>query len=202
MPSRLCSAVACGPPPWTMATRWPPATRRRTSPETASTSGLATTSPPSFTTSVFTIPPSRRPGPRVLERHGLGQPQHEVHVLDGLAGPALDEVVQGRDGGHGAPAAEGWPHHRAHLGVVRPGDRRHLGEAPRGHPNEWLGGIGVLVESPDALLGPVLGDLREAGGKDAAAERRRDRHEAQFQLAGPGLAQRLLDLRDVLVRER
>src|SRR5262249_3650313 len=112
-PRRFWRSVACGPPPWTIAMRAPPSTRTRRSAARIAASGELMPSPPILTTmgrgAVIGdslaprgagLPRSddrarSRPVPDVFERGALVAAEQEVHVLDRLAGAALDEVVDG-----------------------------------------------------------------------------------------------------------
>ncbi len=108
-------ATMCGVwPSCVCRARWPAGRRRappppaRRGPTSAAMSAATAwhhraagrTSPPSLTTWPATRGSRPRPGSSSDGR--LVEPQHEVHVLDRLAGAALDEVVDGATAGHGA----------------------------------------------------------------------------------------------------
>src|SRR4029077_1372336 len=69
--------------------------------------------------------PSRKHG-RLLETGGLRPARHQVHVLHGLAGGALDQIVDGRDQDRPARDAVGEDADHAVIGAPHMAGRRHL----------------------------------------------------------------------------
>ena len=63
MPSRFCSAVACGPPPWTTTHAAPARATRAISRRRAASAGAASTSPPSLMTASTDAPRGYGHGP-------------------------------------------------------------------------------------------------------------------------------------------
>ena len=96
-PSRPDSAVTCAPPPWTMsrrsAGRWPSAAGNRAAPPRRAARLLEHVAAQLDDRDRHG---ASRPPAGVFERERLGQAEHQVHVLDGLAGATLDQVVGGR----------------------------------------------------------------------------------------------------------
>ena len=94
-----CPAASPAPSPAARRRARPAAAARRArarSPRpTSASASPSSTSPPSLMTA--SIGRRRagwlRPRSGILQRRGLGQAQHQVHVLDRLAGAALDQVV-------------------------------------------------------------------------------------------------------------
>src|SRR5260370_186349 len=164
---------------------------------------------PAFPRRSFLAPQSRRRraplargswrDPAGGEAGRLRQAEHEVGVLDGLAGGALSEVVDGRH--RGSPAGPGVGC-GLQVHAVRPRDRGRGRPAPvREHADERLAGVG-LGESR-AQLGACPASRSQpcrAGREYPPWHGRQQRGERDRRVLLCCLAERLLDLRSVPVR--
>ena len=100
LPSAFSVRVNCTPPPCTTATWWPSRTSSamaRVQP--SSSDGVSRPAPPNLTT--YFIPALRSALIPVLR---LRPAQHHIQILHGLAGCALQQIIQATDD-HRAPAA-------------------------------------------------------------------------------------------------
>src|SRR5262249_44572454 len=142
-----------------------------------------------------------RPVTDVFEGGALVAAEQEVHVLDRLAGPAFDEVVDGGEAGDGALAGVGRADGEADLDEVGAGDGNDLGQALPGAARERLARVALVEQGAEAAAVDVGGKLDEAGREDATGEGSGDRDEAELDRPCAGVAEGLDDLGDVLMLE-
>ena len=155
------------------------------------------TSPPSLTTrNVATVTGSPR-----TRAEPLVEAEHEVHVLDGLTGSALDQVVRHAEAGDQASVAFDRARNECDLGVVRARNGDDLRQPASRRAHERLPLVGRASSDVELFLRDRRRHVNERGREDAPREGRRDRDEPEGDRARARGEQGLLDLRHVLVAQ-
>src|SRR5690242_2708322 len=104
----------------------------------------------------------------------LGETERDVHVLDGLAGRSLDEVVNGR---HEHDPLRAGVDLEADVAEVGTADVADLRQARIVDAHEGRGLVEVVVGGEELLLREPLGVRSVDGGEDAAVDRQQVRGE-------------------------
>ena len=113
----------------------------------------------------------------LLEPHGLGKSQHQVHVLHRLAGGAFDEIVERRADDGARRDAVGGDADEGHVGAADVAGLRHLPE--RQHVHERLRAISLLEDCMQILRRAAAEAAHVYGREDPAVHRDEMRGKAQ-----------------------
>ena len=127
-----------------------------------------------------------RPRAGVFQRKCFGQPQNQVHVLNGLSGAAFNQIVERSLYAQRFRSALHLPKGEANFGVVAIANRCHFRQAVINVTNERLRRVLTAVKVGELLMVRICGHFDEGRDQNATGQGSGHGHKTQLKVCRSG----------------